>query len=249
MVKLLVILIGFISFQANATDLSIISDLDDTLKVTNVSNFPQAVRNALFSKKAFKGMPDLIQEMGHYSNSTFILTASPKILNSRVEKFLNFNKIIYKDLYMRSLMGQSDKKAYKLGVVREVLGLNEDSLILIGDDVEIDQEVYAQIRAENPNRIKAIYIHKVKNKELPIKVKGYYTAFDIARFEYLAGRMSLLQALSIGKDILLTKNFSRVIPGFAYCPKSSEDFDNSGFNALTVLTKQINLRIKKYCSK
>ena len=249
MVKLLVLILGLVSFQVSAVGISIVSDLDDTLKITNVSDLSEAVRNALFSKKAFKGMPDLIQEMSHYSNSTYILTASPKVLNSRVTKFLDFNKISYQDLYMRSLLGQSDKKAYKLAVVRKVLTLSDDNLVLIGDDVEIDHEVYTQIRAENPDRVTAIYIHKVKNKKLPVKVKGFFTAYDIARMEYQAGRMSLLQALTIGKNILLTKDFSDVIPDFSYCPKSDEDFESTRLSALTLLTNQINGRIQKFCSK
>ena len=249
MVKLLVLILGLVSFQVSAVGISIVSDLDDTLKITNVSDLSEAVRNAFFSKKAFKGMPDLIQEMSHYSNSTYILTASPKVLNSRVTKFLDFNKISYQDLYMRSLLGQSDKKAYKLAVVREVLTLSDDNLVLIGDDVEIDHEVYTQIRAENPDRVAAIYIHKVKNKKLPVKVKGFFTAYDIARMEYQAGRMSLLQALTIGKNILLTKDFSDVIPDFSYCPKSDEDFESTRLSALTLLTNQINGRIQKFCSK
>ncbi|MFT6632322.1 MAG: hypothetical protein ACJAS4_002285 [Bacteriovoracaceae bacterium] len=249
MVKLLVLILGLVSFQVSATGISIVSDLDDTLKITNVSDLSEAVRNALFSKKAFKGMPDLIQEMSHYSNSTYILTASPKVLNSRVTKFLDFNKISYQDLYMRSLLGQSDKKAYKLAVVREVLTLSDDNLVLIGDDVEIDHEVYTQIRAENPNRVAAIYIHKVKNKKLPVKVNGFFTAYDIARMEYQAGRMSLLQALTIGKNILLTRDFFEVIPDFSYCPKSDEDFESTRLSALSLLTNQINGRIQKFCSK
>ena len=50
--KKLVLIIALCSLHFSAfAEIRIVSDLDDTLKITNVNNWSQAVRNALFSKK------------------------------------------------------------------------------------------------------------------------------------------------------------------------------------------------------
>lgn len=248
MAKILSLITLFFSFNSYSFEYSIISDLDDTIKVTNVQNWSAAVRNALFSKKSFKEMPNLLMEMKSYSNDLYILSASPKMLNGRIDSFLVYNKIETKDVFTRNLISDSNKRAYKLRTIRSVLKkIGSDSLILIGDNVEIDHEVYKQIKIENPGRIAAIYIHKVKNKKLPREIIGFYTAYDIALAEYKADRMSFMQALTIGKNLLLESKFSKVIPKFSYCPKAETDFEKIEFNALTLMTKQIRAKLLKFC--
>ena len=90
--KNIVILLTLI-FSFQAFSLTIVTDLDDTLKVTNVSNSARAIWNALFSKKAFKGMPKLIQTMDGYVSGVYILSASPSLIGRRITSFLNKNEI------------------------------------------------------------------------------------------------------------------------------------------------------------
>ncbi|MCB0745310.1 MAG: hypothetical protein KDC67_15480 [Ignavibacteriae bacterium] len=71
---------------------TIISDLDDTLKITNVLDRDEAIRNALYSKKAFSGFPDLLFEMQTYASDLYILSGSPSFLRRRVNSFLSHHK-------------------------------------------------------------------------------------------------------------------------------------------------------------
>ncbi len=70
MEKLIIILTLVLSFNASA--LTVISDLDDTLKITNVASKPRAVWNALFNKNAFKGMPELMEKFDKSPQSSHI---------------------------------------------------------------------------------------------------------------------------------------------------------------------------------
>ena len=49
-------------FVSQAKALTIISDLDDTIKVTNTRDIKEASFNAMFSTKAYLGMPLLMEE-------------------------------------------------------------------------------------------------------------------------------------------------------------------------------------------
>lgn len=233
-----------------AKNITIVSDLDDTLKVTNVENWAAAVRNALFSTKAFRGMPTLVQEMESYSNDLYILSASPKMLSERVDDFLNVNKIVTKDVFLRGIFGEDpDKEKYKLEKIQYVLNNSqEDKLILIGDNMELDPKVYVKIKQQNPNRVAAIYIHKAKNIPELDGTIDYFTAYDIALNEYIEGRMDFLSASNIGREILMTKDLSLYLPDFVHCPKSVEEFKAVSNNLLTILTTQVRKRIMNYCS-
>lgn len=247
------VILSFLTFKTYASNISVLSDLDDTLKVTNVQDRSEAIWNALFSSKAFKGMPGLMQEIGSYSNGLYVLTASPSFLNRgafnrRIDAFFEKNRLQVQELFMRDILKQSDKRKYKLDVVRSVLEqIGDDSLILMGDDVEIDHEVYTQIRSEYPGRIAAIYIHKVTNRKLPEGVIGYYTAYDIALNEYKEKRMTFTQASSVGTRLLLARSLSKYLPDFVYCPKKESDFPKLGRNALTLITRQTRLKLMSFC--
>jgi len=244
--SLILITFGLTAF---GKDYSVITDLDDTLKITNVSNTTAAIRNALFSKKAFKGMPELLKEMENYTNDTYILSASPEILSRRVDSFIDFHDLQIRDVYLRKIFTGESKLDYKVSAVNDIITrIQDDQLILIGDDIEVDADAYLVIKNENIDRVAAIYIHKVNNSELNENVIGYYTAYDIALNEYLAGRMSSLKAGLIGKDILLTKDLSDYFPSFAHCPKELEEFQDLRINILSGLTSQIRKKITKYCS-
>ncbi len=244
--KIMVIIVLSFFQLSSAHALSVISDLDDTLKITNVQDWSEAVKNALFSKKAFGDMPLVVNEMNHSVNGLYILTASPKILNSRVKKFIKHHNLDVKQLFMRSLI--DNKEAYKLSIIRSLIKDNPgETFILIGDDSHSDHTVYAQILKESPDAVAAIYVHRVINRALPTGVTGYFTAYDLAVHEYQAGRMSLEQASILGEKFLKHAKLNSYFPSFAYCPKQTSDFSHIEGNDLAEMTKKIQVKILRYC--
>lgn len=236
------------TFSFNSFALSIISDLDDTLKITNVLDFDEAARNALFSKKAFAQMPYLIEKMQRYASDLYIVTASPTFLKKPIEAFIEHNNLDVKEMYLRNIFTQRDKKAYKLEVIQSILSENpNENFILIGDDTQYDALVYEKIKSQFPERIEAIYIRGVKNKKYSADTKIFLTPFEIAAREYASGRMSLAQSLSIAKNILFTRNNDLLFPHFTFCPKEKVDFPVLKEKVLTLTYNTVKSKVVRYC--
>lgn len=246
MEKLIIILTLVLSFNASA--LTVISDLDDTLKITNVASKPRAVWNALFNKNAFKGMPELMEKFDKAGSDLYIVSASPNMLRSRIDKFIAHNEIAYKEIYTRNLSQLGQKEAYKLAAIREIINSTSDEYILIGDDTEIDALVYEKIQKEFPTKIKAVYIHQVQGNKSISGIK-YHTAFDIMVSEYKAGRMSSIAVLDMAKDFMFLKDLSLVFPKFKYCPTQISSFNTDLPFIVREASKGVYNRIIKYCNE
>lgn len=251
MAKLISLLLLNLAMMTNgyAQGLSVISDLDDTLKVTNSRDMSEAVMNALFSTKAFTGMPELMADMEAYTNELTILTASPEMLNKQIKRFLKVNDINHRKVYMRSLEDMGDKFKYKYDVVKKVLKKTGDDLILIGDDGEVDQNAYVQISKDFPGKIKSIYIHKVANIELLEGVTGYYTSLDIAVNEYLEGRMTLSTVAGKIRNFLNAskEEMELYFPHFTFCPTNSGDFMPVSSKEIKADMIRVYKKISNYC--
>ena len=246
--KLNILLVSFLLvLSSSASALIIVSDLDDTIKVTNTRNLRAAAYNAVFSSKAYAGMPELMNEMNSYTNGLYYVSASPKLLTSRIQRFFRKNNLTVEGFYARSLRQLGDKEIFKINAITDVLETTEEDVILIGDDSELDEKVYQHIKAEFPNRVIATYIHNVYNSEQLTEASRYFTAFDIAVSEYHALRMTLSQVVAISKTLLLEKNMKNYIPNFAYCPTILSEFNSHPLSRVTPLSIAVNTKIVTYC--
>lgn len=244
--SLVISLIVLFSWKSYA--LSVITDLDDTLKVTNVLDFEEAARNAIFSKKAFFQMPEVLEAMNDYSHNLYILSASPSFLKIKIEGFIEHNNLQVHELILRDLFRQRDSRVYKLNAMKNIMFLNpSEEFILIGDDTQYDPEVYAEIKKLFPRRVKAIYIRKVTNQQLPSVVKGFYSAFELAIYEYQAGRMDSSEVLKIGGNHALARDITSIIPLFAFCPKVDTELVNIDSIPLKLVYDQYKRRVVKHC--
>lgn len=242
MAKLILVLMLLVS--SNAFSLSVISDLDDTLKITNVENKPRAVWNALFNKSAFKGMPEFLNLVK--PNDLYIVSASPNLLNARINAFIDHNKIEVNEIHTRELSELGQKRKYKLETMREILKRSQDQFILMGDNVEIDESIYQQIQKEFPEQVVGIYTHKVSSDK---KIEGltFHTAFDLAIHEFKAERLTQFQILNFAKDFLLIRKLETVLPSFKYCPKLLSEFDLDLPFVVRQAAKQVYKRLNSYC--
>lgn len=82
----------FVSSTARAADAFIIvSDVDDTVKITNVRSLPRAAINALKSELAFAGMSELYAQMlGPDSDSERLrfISGSSRVLDGEIAEVL-----------------------------------------------------------------------------------------------------------------------------------------------------------------
>lgn len=203
--------------------ISIVSDLDDTIKITNSGNILHSSYRGVFKTSVFTGMPQLLAEMRNYTNELHIVTASPDIIRSKVIETLNKHSIKYESLIMRSIRKPQGKFDYKVAKIKEIMEKNSDDFIFLGDDVGMDPEVYVEITRLYPNRVLESYIHVINNREIPKGVTKVFAAHDMAILEHSAGRMNEESTRGIVNKILGENSLKMIIPNFAYCPASMTD--------------------------
>jgi hypothetical protein len=204
----------------------IVSDVDDTVKVTHVLYRPDAVRNAVASNVGFAGMPQLYRELlGPHSSPERLefVSGSPRlILSHKVKEFLEEASFPAHKLTLRDRVRSAYQ--YKEGLLRAMYKDSQDKFILIGDDTECDPLVYRDFAHSKPSQVLAIYIHRITGGPLPEGSIPFGTAYDIALQEYKAGRLSEEKAAVVGAAVLASQGAS-FLPKFQVCPQEDKNQD------------------------
>jgi phosphatidate phosphatase APP1 len=224
--------------------LLLISDLDDTIKISNTQSKLITVYRGLFRSSAFAGMAQLYSEIlaASAGSEFYLVSASPPQIKKKIEFFLQMNEFPAAKIVLRDWIRQSSIIKYKLGTLLALVEAAPGPAILVGDDTEQDPEVFARVAKRFPEKVVARYIRMVRGRELPEGTLGFFTAFDVACAELAAGRLSNDQVLKVGEVVLKAEKNSRLIPWFSIRPQAranpvSED------NPVAALWKAIQERI------
>lgn len=149
----------------------VVSDFDDTLAVTNVVKGTQLVKAALMqdetTQPVVEGMAAFygcLKEDKAARPGFALVSGSPAQYLGRVRQFLTTHGFPIFGIYLRDL-GPRTLSNYKQPVIRALLKELPNAAVLIGDSGEHDPEVYAQMRTEFPERVKAIYIRNAGRAE------------------------------------------------------------------------------------
>jgi|TARA_Y100000748_G_scaffold291842_1_gene279714 phosphatidate phosphatase APP1 len=228
----------------------IISDFDDTIKRSYLGSsfYVGAIANALNWKKEYWAMPELLQAMKVNAAGLVILSASPHILRAPIQKLLKSNSINYQYLFTRDLLGQ-DKEDFKYNAIYDVIYETQKNIVLLGDDLELDPDIYRSIRDDFSDNVQAIYIHKVLNETDLSDLKSYFIPFEVSLYEYEEGRVNLEQVKVIGRKIYNAQkeDIEDIIPDYAYCPLSVDEFYHVSDRELQTLQEKIYQRLVQYC--
>lgn len=154
----------------------IISDLDDTVLTTNVTNklkmfLTVALRNE-YTRLPFRGVAAFYRALrkgigGAENNPIFYVSSSPWNLYALLTEFLRIQEIplgplFLKDFGSHTLFSSSDHQSHKITNIEKILNAYPHlPFILIGDSGEQDPEIYAEIVRRFPQRILVIYIRNV----------------------------------------------------------------------------------------
>jgi phosphatidate phosphatase APP1 len=157
-------------------EFGVISDLDDTVIQTNVTNILKMARNTFFknsrTRLPFEGVAAFYQALQHGTNKGFnpiyYVSNSPWNLYDLLRDFFDVRGIPLGPFFLRDLgltpnhwIAKPGHK-HKLGVIEKLLALHPElPFILIGDSSEHDAEIYAEAIQRNPGRILAAYIRDV----------------------------------------------------------------------------------------
>jgi len=168
---------GEILIPSPTARFGVISDIDDTVIQSRVSNFLQAARTVMLgnarTRLPFPGVAAFYTALrngigGHEKNPVFYVSSSPWNIYDVISEFMDLQKIPHGPLLLRdwdigfSALASDRHFEHKGVAIRNVMQLYPGmQFILIGDTSQHDPEIYSQIVREFPERVKAIYIRDV----------------------------------------------------------------------------------------
>ena len=168
---------GEVLIPDEQADFGVISDIDDTVLVSDVGKLHRMFRRAFLenatARMPFPGVAAFYealrigsQEASH--NPFFFVSSSPWNLYDLLTDFFDLQAIPKAPLLLRDL-GIDDTMfikeghgTHKLGNIRTILNTYPSlNFVLVGDSSQHDPEIYRQVVEEYPGRILAIYIRDV----------------------------------------------------------------------------------------
>ena len=152
--------------------LSVISDIDDTVKITHVTDRKRMWQSTFYAPfEAVPGMAEAYQRLAKANDASFhYLSSSPwhlaePLLRFMADAALPLSSISLKHIRLKdrtALNIVSPGRHTKPPAIAQILAqFPERTFILIGDSGEDDPEVYAAAMRANPGRIAHIYIRNV----------------------------------------------------------------------------------------
>lgn len=158
--------------------LSVISDIDDTIKISQVLDKEELIQNVFFRKyEPAQGMPLFYKHLLEQGAFFHYVSASPWQLYPSLKPFMDqhYPKGTLSLRYFRITDSSFIKfflssQDYKTKTIRDIIQrYPQHQFVLIGDSGEKDPEVYAQIYSEFPDNIQKILIRKVQGSDLSDK--------------------------------------------------------------------------------
>ena len=158
------------------TGLSIISDIDDTVKISEVTARKALLeRTFLLDFAAAPGMAALYDSWSGENTSFHFVSSSPWQLYLPLIEFLDDQKFPHADLNLKPVRFRDESlfDLFKKGtetkpqVIEDILAAYPGRrFILVGDSGEQDPEVYADIYRKHPEQILKIYIRNVSGESV-----------------------------------------------------------------------------------
>lgn len=167
--------------------ISVISDIDDTIKITGVHDTATMMENTfLHPFRAVPGMPEAYARWAEQGVAFHYVSASPLPLLDALTRFarevgfprgtLALRPFRWKDGTAMQLLEPSEE--YKREVIEGIVGAFEHRrFVLVGDTGERDPEIYASVAAAHPDRIVAVYLRDPAPGGTPGITERIATAF------------------------------------------------------------------------
>lgn len=221
MKTLIFVLASLLTYNSLYAKTLIVTDVDDTVKVTDVLSKTNAVYNALFSKAAFAGMSELYRQLDTKENIFYYVSGSPQIIESKVSSFLEFNNFPQNtNLILKSGLSAPTYE-YKVAAITQLIQkLNPDKVILIGDDTEFDPEIYERISKDFPTKVESVYIRAIQDRALPKLdgIRNFFSAVEIAVLELNKGNLSSASLSKVAASFVQKSNGAKFYIKGRYCP-------------------------------
>ena len=155
--------------------ISVISDIDDTVKLSYVTDHKKLFESSFFKDfLPVEGMPELYQKWYKQGAKFHYVSSSPWQLYEPLDEFmqnhgfpeatLSLKMIRFKDETFFNLF-KSATKTKPQAINAIIKRYPNRKYILLGDSGEKDAQVYAQIANQHPDKISKIYIRNVNGAD------------------------------------------------------------------------------------
>lgn len=149
---------------------SVISDIDDTIKVSHVLDKKELLRKTFL--KDFTPVPGMAELYQHWATNQSVafhyLSSSPSQLFPPLNEFIEQNDFPSGSFHLRVLdwrtewQNNSASRAHKLAVIESLIKrFKQRRFILVGDSGESDPEIYGRMARKYPNNVVKILIRNV----------------------------------------------------------------------------------------
>ncbi|HSV60295.1 MAG TPA: App1 family protein [Variovorax sp.] len=157
-----------------AQGLSVISDIDDTVKKTQVRDQQQMLLNTF--ARAFEAVPGMAEHyraLARNPQTRFhYLSSSPIQLLPALSAFLRDAGFPPGSMHLREsttlrtlVPGEGESRAHKLsGIARLMDDFPERRFLLVGDSGELDPEIYGEVARTQAQRVEGIVIRDVSSE-------------------------------------------------------------------------------------
>jgi len=183
---------------------SVVSDIDDTVKVSNVRERRALVANTFL--KPYEAVPGMAQAYAAWAaqGAAFhYVSSSPWQLYPALAQFFAAAGLPAGSFHLREI-GLGDRTFFDLfaspveSKVPTISGLIERwpqrQFILVGDSGEADPEIYAQLYQRYPDRVRHIYIRNVTDEDAQApRYRTTFAAVPRARWTVFTDPAALMQ--------------------------------------------------------
>ncbi|MFA6093484.1 MAG: App1 family protein [Elusimicrobiota bacterium] len=155
--------------------ISVLSDIDDTIKISQVADKKALLRNTFLRKyAAVPGMSEVFQRLKRHGAVFHYVSASPWQLYEPLAAFLHSNGFPAGIFYLKDFRLKDSSffslfaspLEYKRAVLQSLLRrFPKRRFILVGDSTEKDIDAYAEIAEAFPDRIEAVFIRDAAGTE------------------------------------------------------------------------------------
>lgn len=157
--------------------LSVVCDIDDTIKVSHVLSRPTLLRRTFTEPfEPVPGMADLLARLAAGPGSAVhYVSAAPWQLHAPLIAFLAEHRFPPGSLHLRAIRLKDrsllqlfrEPTEHKLAIVRRLLTTwPRRRFVLVGDSSEQDPEIYAALAREHPRRIEHVYIRDTTGESM-----------------------------------------------------------------------------------
>jgi phosphatidate phosphatase APP1 len=163
--------VAHVMLPSDAAQFAVISDIDDTVLVTNATSLLGMARSVIRNAAArlpFEGVADLYRALHRDANPIFYVSSSPWNLYELLHDFMHLNAIPHGPMFLQdwgideSTFIIGSHETHKLAQINLILEYYPDlRFVLIGDSGQHDPEIYLQVIQAHPKRVLAAFIRDV----------------------------------------------------------------------------------------